>query len=173
MGIANTQKVVHEAKPGQTMQDALTSNQATYKPCTIFSAGECELLETFKDGRMAIKVNIQQRFQLGEAVQTLPFSIHNCEAYNDEDLNDAQIAELAEIKEKLLVRLTTITHGVEEAQKVLQSAQWQNMPPLEFSFKIFSLIQMPGDMLQAALENRSPLKRLANILNALNAETFR
>lgn len=170
MGVCNTQKVLHEAKPGQTMEEALQSNQATYKPCDVFSAGKCELIEVFDDGRMAIQVNIQQRFQRGETIQTLPFSICHCDVYEDEVLTDAQSAELAETKEKFLVRLTTITHNIPEIQKLLRSEQWQVMAPEEFSFKIYSLIRMPGDTLQAALENRSPLQRLSNILNALNSE---
>jgi len=46
LGICHTQKELHSAKENQPIQEALQSNQATYKPFDIFSAGECELIST-------------------------------------------------------------------------------------------------------------------------------
>lgn len=168
MGVCNTQKVLHEAKPDQTIDEALHSNQATYKPCEIFSAGKCELLEVFKDGRMAIQVEIEQRFKLGNVLQTLPFSIYSCSEYDDDELTENQSAALYEMKEKILVRLSAITHHIPELQSLLHSNEWQKMPPETFSFKIFSLFQIPGDHLQTMLEYRNPKDRLSSLLMQLN-----
>ena len=38
MGICHTEKVLHDGGDAQSMSEALSSNQSTYKPCRIFSA---------------------------------------------------------------------------------------------------------------------------------------
>ena len=50
MGICHTTGVVHAVDNQQTKEEALNSNQATYKPCDIFSAGPVDLLQEFDDG---------------------------------------------------------------------------------------------------------------------------
>jgi len=74
-GIWHTKKVVSEGKKGQPLEVALPSNQGTYKPHTIFSAGKCELLKTLDDGRLYLLVHMESRFQAFEKQQVLPFNI--------------------------------------------------------------------------------------------------
>jgi len=45
MGVCHTEKVLHRNLREQTVEEALNSNQATYKPLGIFSAGPVQLLK--------------------------------------------------------------------------------------------------------------------------------
>src|SRR5210317_1249926 len=66
MGVCHTEKVLHRNQREQTIEEALNSNQATYKPLGIFSAGPVQLLEELDDGRMLIQVDNALRLQLVE-----------------------------------------------------------------------------------------------------------
>ena len=66
MGVCHTEKVLHRKDREQTIEEALNSNQTTYKPQGIFSAGAVELLEELEDGRMLIQVDNTIRLKLGE-----------------------------------------------------------------------------------------------------------
>ena len=55
MGVCHTEKVLHAPDNDQSLEKALHTNQSTYKPCDIFSAGPVTLLEELEDGRMAVE----------------------------------------------------------------------------------------------------------------------
>jgi Lon protease-like protein len=52
IAVCHTKKEIRPAKDGQSMQDALKNNQATYQPVEVFSAGICEIIDTTADGRV-------------------------------------------------------------------------------------------------------------------------
>ena len=54
MGVCHTQGVVRAIKHEQNPEEALSSNQSTYKPCDVFSAGKVELLKELDDGRLGV-----------------------------------------------------------------------------------------------------------------------
>ncbi|MFT6371952.1 MAG: Lon protease-like protein [Gammaproteobacteria bacterium] len=169
MGVCHTEKVLHANKRDQTQAEALNSNHSTYKPCAVFSAGMVELLEEMDDGRMAILVNFETRLQLQLERQTLPFNIWDCEPYEDELPEDNDSAGLLkQSHEKIMQRLLIISHGNDEAQKMLKGDHWQNMSPIEFSFLVNGLISIPTEDKQALLEMRHPHKRLNTILEIVN-----
>lgn len=169
MGVCHTEKVVHANKRDQTQEEALNSNQSTYKPCAVFSAGTVELLEEMGDGRMAIMVNFETRLQLQQERQTLPFNIWACETYEDDPLEDDDLGLLRQSREKILQRLLTISYGNDEAQTMLAADHWQNMPPSKFSFLVSGLIGMPTEVKQDLLEMRQPQQRLDTILEMVNS----
>lgn len=170
MGVCHTEKVIHAKTGEQTQQEVLSSNQSTYKPCTVFSAGAVELLEEMDDGRMAIIVNFETRLKLEKERQTLPFNIWACEPYEDEQLEDDDSLEsLRQSHEKIMQRLTTISHGNDEVQKILAGDHWQAMSPVEFSFLVNGLIAMPAEFKQDLLEMRRPQQRLDAILEMMNS----
>ena len=39
VGVSHVRKTIHEARKNQTVEEALSSNQATYQPREVFSAG--------------------------------------------------------------------------------------------------------------------------------------
>ncbi len=169
MGVCHTEKVVHAITREQTLQEALKSNQATYKPCEIFSAGPVRLLQELDDGRMLIQVDNQVRLKLAQEKQTLPFSIWSCEELLDAALDEEARQVLAQTQEKILQRLLTITHGDERAQAMLNSDHWQGMPAQDFSFAVAGLLSMTPETAQSLLEMTDARQRMDTVLGMLNA----
>lgn len=171
MAVCHTQKELRAAKPNQTREQALQSNQATYKPFDVFSAGPCELMEELPDGRMLIHVHLKHRYRAVEEQQTLPFSIYACEEVHDEPLDEASEQELTLLKEKVLTRLIALTNNNPRVQAILKSDDWQDISPEEFSFAIFAMIHLEADLQQEILEYVSPVMRLEYLLALLNEQS--
>jgi hypothetical protein len=168
MGVCHTRKRVHSVKRQQTLEDALHSNQATYKPYPVFSAGRCELVQTLDDGRMLINVHIAERYYAVEPRQTLPFSIYACELYEDMPTSEEDMILAEQLQEKILRRLLAITATDPRAQSLLGADEWQHRNPLVFSFELMGILQLDANVQQQILELRSPLERLQRILDVLN-----
>lgn len=168
MGVCHTAKVLRESGPNQTMESALNSNQSTYKPVEIFSAGPVTLMEELEDGRMVIEVAFDTRLRLQTELQTLPFNIWACDEVPDETMTDAEEHTLVQTKQKILKRLLAITHASQEHQQLLNSDFWQNMAAGEFSFAAIGLLGLPGEIQQEMLEMTKPTERLQQVLAILN-----
>ncbi len=168
MGVCHTEKVLHQHNREQTVEEALASNQATYKPCAIFSAGPVTILQELDDGRMLIQVDNLLRLRRVEEQQTLPFSIWSCEELHDQPRSKDSELALKQSQAKILQRLIVITHGNEKAQKILKSAHWQTMAAQKFSFAVAGLIGMEPDTAQALLELTNAQKRLDSVLEMIN-----
>jgi Lon protease-like protein len=169
MGVCHTEKVVHQREREQTVEEALNSNQATYKPRGVFSAGPVQLLQELDDGRMLVQVDNEIRLQLGEEKQTLPFSIWACEELLDEALDEAGELALKQSQAKILKRLLAITHDNEQAQEMLNNDHWQAMPAHEFSFAAAGLLEMSPETSQMLLEMTNAQMRLDTVLGMINA----
>ena len=168
LAVCHTQKIIRESKPNQTLEESLQSNQATYRPYNVFSAGPCELIETLEDGRMIINVHLQKRYNATKEIQTLPFSLWECEEYVDQQ-GEHDTSEAEEIKQKIIHRICSLMHQNSELTTLLNSNDWTSKDPTAFSFEFFSLLRFPGDVLQSILEKRSTIERLKETLNLLNA----
>ncbi len=168
LGICHTQKQLRAAKAEQSVEEALQSNQATYKPQEIFSAGRCELLKTLDDGRLFLQVDLRQRYRIAHIRQTLPYLIAECEPVNDEPQDPVAEAEVRQYQEKILTRLAAITSHLPKLMGRLQSPEWRQKDPQQFSFEIFSLLEMEPNHAQEILEMRSPVARLEELLMSLN-----
>ena len=169
MAICHTTGLVSPAKSGQSVDEAMNSNQATYKPCNVFSAGRCELLGMLPDGRSMIHVHLAHRYQAIEIRQTLPFSIWSCQLYEDMPLSNADREELPQLREKVTHRLLALTASDEDAHEILLSPEWQALDDRAFSLRLFSLVQLEADLQQHLLESRSPLERLDILLSVMNS----
>lgn len=168
LGVCHTQKIVSPAKTEQVLEEALHSNQATYKPFEVFSAGRCELLKTLEDGRLYLNVHLEQRYRLLREKQTLPFSIYECEAYPDNAVSDTELAAASLLQQKILKRLQVITNASADAQAVLTEEQWLTKEPVAFSYEIFGLLQFDAELRQQVLEMPSAQQRLEYLLALLN-----
>ena len=168
MGVCHTEKVVHHRERVQTAEEALSSNQATYKPKEVFSAGPVQLLQELDDGRLLVQVDNEVRLQLIEEKQTLPFSIWACEELLDEALDESGELALQQSQAKILKRLLAITHGNEGAQEMLKSSHWQAMPAHKFSFAVAGLLEMHSETAQELLEMTDPQARLHAVLEMIN-----
>jgi Lon protease-like protein len=169
LGVCHTEKVVHANARQQTVEEALNSNQSTYKPFKVFSAGPVTLLEELEDGRLLIQVDNEVRLQLGEEKQTLPFSIWSCEELLDEPFDKDVEQALQQSQAKILQRLLKITHSNEQAQEMLKSDHWQAMPAQEFSFAVAGLMGMPPETAQELLEMTNAQQRLDTMLEMINS----
>ena len=168
VGITHTESVIKHAKSNQTVAEAMQTNQATYKPYTIFSAGQVELLDTLDDGRMMIDVHLTDRLYAINEIQTLPFLIYECESYNDRSITDEIRQEGTVLKEKLLRRLIALTAHSQEVNELLKSPLWQDKDVVQFSFELFGMVRLEGDIQQQILQCRSPVERLHIALQILN-----
>lgn len=168
MGITHTEAVVKQAKTNQSVTEAMQTNQATYKPYTIFSAGSVELIETLDDGRMLIDVHLTDRLYAVNKVQSEPYLIYSCENYHDRSISHETIAESEKLKTKLLAKLIQMTQHSVEVNQLLKSDFWQSMDVVKFSFELFGMVRLDGDIQQQILQCRSPEERLHIALQILN-----
>lgn len=168
VAICHTEKVLHHTEPSEVLEEALNTNQDTYKPKSVFSAGPCELYETLDDGRLLINVYVSRRYRLNEITQTLPFNIAQCDELHDEPLNEEELSELDQLKDKVMHRLIALSSNEQDVLEILESEAWQTMPASEFSFAVFGLIQVDPEVQQSLLETTNPIQRLDTMLSILN-----
>ncbi|TVQ66183.1 MAG: ATP-dependent protease [Oceanospirillales bacterium] len=173
LGVCHVEKVLQQAKTGQTVAEALNSNQATYKPVPILTAGQVDIIETFRDGRLLIEINLNQRFQLFEQLQTLPFFIYNANRYDDITPSPELIEKADIAKSKVLHRLQALAAQVPELSQLLASPEWQTKTPEQLSYELFQFIQLDSEVMQAILEERTAERRLISLLDVLNKITPR
>ena len=166
IAVCHTKKEIHPAKEGQSMQDALTNNQATYQPCDVFSAGLCEIIDTTSDGRVYINISMSKRLQLVNEVQTLPYRIVACREL--EDTSELVSADtLKEFQTSITDSIVNLI-GKHNPAKLSEfnSERWLELSPAEFSFKVFQLLRFEPDIMQSILEATSKLERL-KMVNSL------
>lgn len=158
LGVCHTQKTIRDAPRNQSPAEMLSTNQATYQPQDVFSAGPCKLIETTPDGRLLAEIHIEQRFVIKQEIQTLPYRIVACEILDDETEAEAGSDELMQQILKALVPM--IARQNPEIAVQLRNTE---MPAEEFSFKVFQYLRLEPDVMQSILESRSPRTRLEMI----------
>lgn len=176
VAICHTEKMISPGKPTGNLKEALNSNQATYRPYPVVSAGRCELVETSDDGRMYLNVHLEQRYRLGDVVQLLPYQIYECEPFPDRELPAAEAqlddADNALLKDKILHRLYALGQGDDDVKRsieyLMESEEWQIKSAQAFSFELFGMIAFDADILQEILEMDSANERLNYTLALLN-----
>jgi Lon protease-like protein len=168
VGVCHTERILHTNAREQTWEEMLNSNQSTYKPCKIFSAGPVELLAELDDGRMMITLDTNIRLRLREEKQTLPFSVWACEELPDEPVDASAAVAMEQTREKILKRLLAVTHGTPVLQEQIESDFWQTMPAQPFSFAIAGILGLPPDVAQRLLEMTNAQERLDTVLTLLN-----
>ena len=160
IAVCHTKKEIRPAKDGQSMQDALKNNQATYQPVEVFSAGICEIIDTTADGRVYIHISMSKRLQLVHEVQTLPYRIVACSELEDVSqlASDDELMEYQKSITDSIVRMI----GKHNPAKLSEfnSDEWLELSPIEFSFKVFQLVRFDADTMQSILEVTSNLERL-------------
>ena len=168
MAVCHTQKVLKAVEQKATVAEALSSNQSTYKPYPVFSAGPCELMATSEDGRLALQVNMQQRYRWLHEVQSLPFMIAECEPLPDAPLSSELQAKAEQTQEKILHRLIAMTHAMPQLQDLLKQQSWQEKSPADFSFELLGLLRFGAEDMQQMLEMTQVNDRLERILQLIN-----
>jgi Lon protease-like protein len=166
VGVSHTLKTIHQPAKQQTLEQALSSNQATYKPREVFSAGACEILETTSDGRIIANVAINQRLSLVEEKQSLPYRIVSCTELIDEASQTP--SEDAALQKAINTRLIEIVSGEQpDLAQSLSDPDWTNLEPSEYSFRIFQFLRFDADLMQMILEAQNANMRLEMIWDLL------
>ena len=172
LAVAHTKKAInHEPakiKPSnESLADAMDSNQTSYEPHEIFSAGPLELLEETKDGRMYINITFIDRLQWLETQQEVPFKVVLCERLSDAtDVDPATSELLAERINEMLLHISK-SHSP-KLHELMNKPEWANMTPTDFSYQLFTYFKFNADFMQTALEQPSTEARLSLIWQGLN-----
>lgn len=174
LGVCHTQKTIHKPATSPldppSLEKQLSSNQATYKPHPVFSAGPCELLETLDDGRLLVNVDMNQRLSLLEERQSLPYRIVGCEPLPDDPPQPEQILKSTALQERIHTRLLKLVSADNpELAEQLRSADWQALSAEDYSYQIFGCLRFDADIMQQILESTSATQRLAAISQLLDS----
>ena len=171
IGVCHTRKTIREARQNQTQAEAMNSNQATYAPQTVFSAGYCSIIETLEDGRLLAEIRVEQRLQIVSEIQSLPYRIVASTPLLDEPSGDdhQDLTENTELQARINQRLIDlIGTSNPEFAALVQGSEWQAMDPDDFSFQLFQTLRFDPDLMQTTLEARSTTARLNIILDFLH-----
>ena len=169
VGVSHVIKTIHQPKQSQSPEEALRSNQATYKPRPVFSAGYCEIIETTPDGRIIANVLMSQRLTLVDELQSLPYRIVACVPVEDAE-DPSAIGNNSKLRSSINNRLIELV-GTQNSDMVreLQDPAWSQLEPSDYSFKIFQLLRFDADIMQSILEAQSVNARLEMIWELLRA----
>jgi Lon protease-like protein len=171
LGVGHTRKIIRSAPANQELEQALKSNQATYQPHEIFSAGYCEIVETLDDGRIHVSVSVSKRLRKIKEVQTLPYNIVQAEEIIDTDaaFEDPE-GQLTQQQSKINEELIRLAQDhLPALSKEFAKAQWRELSPGQFSYQVFEFIRFDADIMQEMLEVASIQERL-NFLDSLLKE---
>ena len=169
IGVCHTVKEIRSAPVDQSLEQALSTNQATYLPVDVFSAGTCEILETTDDGRILANIHISRRFVAKEEIQTLPYRVVTAEELRDDPLEDDLQAVCAAIHD-LLINLIAEQHPA--SADAIREEKWEDLPCSEYSFKIFQVLRFDSDIMQSLLSLTSAAERLQRIYALLTGDKF-
>ena len=181
VGVCHTVKAISTPAKNQSVEKMLASNQATYKPHQIFSAGHCEILETTDDGRIIANVAMSTRLQITEELQSLPYRIVSCQPVTDESVpadtaqatREEDKALQQQVHERLIHLIEQQTSATDTGEQALaddlKDPAWQLLSPHDYSFKIFQCIAFEADIMQSILELRSAADRLEVFRNLLDS----
>lgn len=170
IGVCHTARQVSPSRPRQPLDVALRSNQATFEPRSVFSAGPCEVIDTSEDGRLLVEIRMRSRYRLLEELQSVPYRVVSAERVDDEqdDLQPQNIAELDRLQSRISGALISLVAGQDvEKALALEAIEWKLMTPAQFSYRIFDVLRLEADRMQSILEIRRPLERLKRIADAL------
>lgn len=168
IAVTDVLKAIHQPKKPQTLEQSLSSNQTTYKPREVFSAGQCEVIETLADGRILINIHMSSRLRMLDEVQSLPYRIVSCEAIEDEVTTSDSVEE-AELQATIHARLLELIGSQDEGRAAeLGLPEWMALTPADYSFKLFQVMRFDSGLMQQVLESQSAVERLTIIWQLLS-----
>ena len=176
IGVCHTRKQIRAAKTNMTQAESLSTNQATYIPQTVLPAGYCQITDTSQAVRIFANIVMEQRFQLGDEIQTLPYRINNATAYNDKTEAELELEQAPDTPGFAYTALQTqrllfiIGYQNPGLVAILYHTDWSQLTPETFSFMIFQFLHLDADVMQDILEMRQPGERLTYLANALTPE---
>jgi Lon protease-like protein len=164
-----TKRQVSPSKESRSddLVDFLSTNQESYEPYSIFSAGYAQILETLEDGRMVVQINMFSRYEIKEILQDIPYKVAKCMPYTDFD--NEQSENNTNFRRVLDLELIALNqNNSPEIKLYLESLEWKSLSDEEYSFLIYSLVLLDANDLQYALEMKSSLERISFLKDKLN-----
>lgn len=169
LAICHPRKVVSEGQTHSDIKQALNSNQSTYRPYPVFTAGVCSEPETTEDGRLYLTVDMQTRYRVIAEKQFLPYQIYQCEEFIDIAPNAEEVEQNKLLRDKICHRLAALGGKDETIQYLLNDEEWQAKTAEAFSFELFGLMRFDAELMQQILEMDSAHQRLQYTLDLLNS----
>lgn len=167
IGVCHVEKLLRKVEQKETLEEALSSNQSTYQPQSVFSAGFCEIKETLNDGRILVEIEMDGRYLLKKREQEVPYQIYQCESYEDSE-TDSAMAEEHKQKLNMFLKKLALKQEDQGLLSLLEAPEWQEMDTIRYSFKIFELLRFDGEISQEILELKGADKRLDFACQLLN-----
>lgn len=170
VGVAHTQKMIGEPKfkPNQSKEEILNSNHESYLAQKVFSAGFAEIIETLPDGRMLVEITTDNRYEISEEKQTIPYQIVICRTFQDDP--EPPVSQLRAELDQILLKIAIDTS--EDLKQFLQSPSWLKLSDFEYSFKIYSLVPFDPNSMQKVLELKSISARISFLIDILTRGTL-
>lgn len=167
IGVSHVRKTIHQPPPAQTLEQALSSNAATYQPREVFCAGPCEILDTTPDGRILAEVDMRLRLSLIDELQSLPYRIVSCVPLEDRDEPGREAGNRA-LQHSIHDRLIELARPQSaKTAELLEESDWLGLTPGAYSFKVFEILRLEPELMQTVLETRSAHARLTMIWEML------
>ena len=165
IAVCHVKKQIGPAKKQQSIQRALNTNQASYLPQEIFSAGPCNILKRSRDGRIYVNISMRHRLKFDREIQTLPYRIASCSLLHDDPVEPSQMVDQQiDIVDMILDLIGR--QAPTEVSRFNREA-WLTMDPQQFSFTIFQLLRFEPELMQFILELTNPEERLQLIVKTL------
>ena len=165
IAVCHVKKQIGPAKKQQSIQRALNTNQASYLPQEIFSAGPCNILKRSRDGRIYVNISMRHRLKFDREIQTLPYRIASCSLLHDDPVEPSQMVDQQiDIVDMILDLIGR--QAPTEVSRFNREA-WLTMDPQQFSFTIFQLLRFKPELMQFILELTNPEERLQLIVKTL------
>lgn len=171
IGIAHTIREIAPAKVsmGAIDHEILNSNLESYEAHTIFSAGFAKISEVLPDGRLIVEIEMDSRYEMIEEVQQIPYKVVKCVPYQDVEIAP-KTSDL--LRKKLDLQLLNLEGpGIAALKKFLLRDSWTSQSTDQYSFAIFSLIQLKADFMQMVLEMKSAEDRITFLLDLFEHKT--
>ena len=165
IAVCHVKKQIGPAKKQQSIQRALNTNQASYLPQEIFSAGPCNILKRSRDGRIYVNISMRHRLKFDREIQTLPYRIASCSLLHDDPVEPSQMVD----QQINIVDMILDLIGRQAPTEVsrFNREAWLTMDPQQFSFTIFQLLRFKPELMQFILELTNPEERLQLIVKTL------
>lgn len=161
IGVCHTKRQVSPSKDNRSsdLVDFLRTNQESYEPFSVFSAGYAQIIETLQDGRMVVQINMFSRYEIKEILQDVPYKVAKCLPYKD--TSNERADNNANFRRVLDLELIDLSQkNSPEVKHYIESLEWKSLSDEEYSFLIYSLVILDSSDLQYVLEMKSAHERI-------------
>ncbi len=152
LGVSLASKVIHQPEMKAT-DSLLERNQTLYEPNKILGCGPIVIKERLKDERVMIELHVQNKIEVIEYTQSLPFYLAKVKplqiSSSNEKSSDSALSQ--DLKENFLLLVSSLDAN---ASLTIQR-QIQNLDLEQLIIFILGLVRFTGNFKQLLLEQDS------------------